>query len=94
MELKASTAAGRTKIQYNYFDGLVQERHNSSALAMELHLSCTNPSIWTCLHSLDWKTQVTMMPTLSLVVAPDVVAMTTSGAASDNKDGIMMSLSF
>ena len=26
-----------------YFDGLVQERHNSSALAMELHLSCTNP---------------------------------------------------
>ena len=24
--------------------GLVQERHNSSALAMELHLSCTNPS--------------------------------------------------
>ena len=25
-------------------DGLVQERHNSSALAMELRLSCTNPS--------------------------------------------------
>ena len=25
--------------------GLVQERHNSSALAMELLLSCTNPSI-------------------------------------------------
>ena len=24
-------------------DGLVQVRHNSSALAMELHLSCTNP---------------------------------------------------
>ena len=24
-------------------DGLAQERHNSSALAMELHLSCTNP---------------------------------------------------
>ena len=29
---------------YN-IDGLVQERHNSSALAMELCLSCTNPSI-------------------------------------------------
>ena len=28
------------------FDGLVQERCNSSALAMELHLSCTNPSTW------------------------------------------------
>ena len=26
------------------FDGLVQERRNSSALAMELRLSCTNPS--------------------------------------------------
>ena len=25
-------------------DGLVQERRNSTALAMELHLSCTNPS--------------------------------------------------
>ena len=27
-------------------DGLVQERRNSSALAIELRLSCTNPSIW------------------------------------------------
>ena len=27
-------------------DGLVQERRNSSALAMELRLSCTNSSIW------------------------------------------------
>ena len=25
-------------------DGFVQERYNSSALAMELHLSCINPS--------------------------------------------------
>ena len=32
----------------DYIDGLVQERRNSSALAMELRLSCTNPSIWTC----------------------------------------------
>ena len=30
----------------NDIDGLVQERRNSSALAMELHLSCINPSIW------------------------------------------------
>ena len=29
-----------------HFNGLVQERHNSSALAMELCLSCTNPSIF------------------------------------------------
>ena len=27
-------------------DGLMQERCNSSALALELHLSCTNPSMW------------------------------------------------
>ena len=32
----------------NHFnmDGLVQERCNSIANALELHLSCTNPSIW------------------------------------------------
>ena len=30
---------------FYYFDGIVQERHNSSALAMELCLSCTNPPI-------------------------------------------------
>ena len=29
-----------------HMDGLVQEKRNSSALAMELRLSCTNPSIW------------------------------------------------
>ena len=31
-------------ISTDQFDGLVQERRNSSALAMKLHLSCTNPS--------------------------------------------------
>ena len=29
----------------HHFDGLVQERCNSSALAMELRFFCTNPSI-------------------------------------------------
>ena len=29
-----------------YINGLVQERRNSSALALELRLSCTNPSIY------------------------------------------------
>ena len=33
----------RTKF---HIDRLVQERRNSSALAMELRLSCTDPSIW------------------------------------------------
>ena len=37
--LKEATLSGE------YFDGLVQERRKSGALAMELHLSCTNPSI-------------------------------------------------
>ena len=30
----------------DHIDGLVQERHNSSALAMELRLSFINPSIF------------------------------------------------
>ena len=29
-----------------HIDGLVQEKRNSKALAMELRLSCTNPSIY------------------------------------------------
>ena len=29
----------------SHFNGLVQERRNSSAIALELHLSCINPSI-------------------------------------------------
>ena len=29
-----------------YIDGLVQDRRNSIANALELRLSCTNPSIW------------------------------------------------
>ena len=35
---------------YFSIDGLVQERRNSSALAMELRLSCTYPSIWSPEH--------------------------------------------
>ena len=31
--------------QHLYIDGLVQERHNSIANTLELHLSCTSPSI-------------------------------------------------
>ena len=29
-----------------YIDGLVQDKRNSIANALELRLSCTNPSIW------------------------------------------------
>ena len=34
----------RTQGPVHYIDGLAQERRHSSALAMELRLSCTNPS--------------------------------------------------
>ena len=34
----------------HYINGLVQERRNSSPLAMELRISCTNPS--TCKYGL------------------------------------------
>ena len=34
------------EVIHRYVDGLVQERRNSSALAMELRLSCAKPSIW------------------------------------------------
>ena len=39
-----------------------------------------------------WK--VVMMPTLSSLAAPEVVIMTTSDATSDDKVGIMITLSF
>ena len=35
-----------TKILWAHFDGLEQERRNSIANALELRLSCTNPSIY------------------------------------------------
>ena len=37
------------KGQLGHFDGLVQERRNSIVNALELRVSCTNPSIyWSC----------------------------------------------
>ena len=36
---------GITVMSQEYLGGLMQERRNSSALAVELHLSCINPSI-------------------------------------------------
>ena len=35
-----------TFLKVYHIDGLMQERHNSTANALELCLSCTNPSIW------------------------------------------------
>ena len=52
MGLKVINVCGiRVVIEYNIkilllFNGLVQEGRNSSALAIELRLSWTNPSIW------------------------------------------------
>ena len=47
---------GKAAYWHQYSDGLVQESCNSSALAMELFLSCTNPSI--CINSLVQEYQV------------------------------------
>ena len=52
--IQVTAAALRHLIRYlkvsnlntKHIDRLVQERCNSSALALELRLSCTNPSIW------------------------------------------------
>ena len=35
-----------TSVVEAYIDGLIQERCNYIANALELNLSCTNPSIW------------------------------------------------
>ena len=42
-------------------DELVQERRNSSALAMELRFSCTNPSIWYINVIITWRSDVVLM---------------------------------
>ena len=47
-----------------HIDGLVQERFNSSALVMELRLSCTNPSILLTIYILK--------PIVSLVSKQDI----------------------
>ena len=39
----------QNNLQY-HIDGLVQERCNSSALAMDLYLTCINPTIWNHTH--------------------------------------------
>ena len=36
---------------WDHIDGLVQERHNSVANALELHFFCTNTSTWWCENS-------------------------------------------
>ena len=50
-KLLSSAEANYNNPKYNmldmkHIDGLVQERRNSSALALELRLSCMNPSTW------------------------------------------------
>ena len=40
------THSGLNSMAINHIDGLMQERRNSIANALELRLSCTKPSIW------------------------------------------------
>ena len=48
----ATFYCGYAPTDFTHIDGLVQKRRNSSALAMELRLSCTKPSICLWLTSL------------------------------------------
>ena len=50
-----------------HIDGLVQEKRNSSALAMELRITCTNPSNYTLRHA-DSFTPVAYLSTKSTKV--------------------------
>ena len=47
-----------------YINGLMQERRNSSASAMELRLSCTNPSTWLLAPCFMWEAQSLLSSTL------------------------------
>ena len=44
--LRLTTHSSLAMHSLDHFNGLVQERSNSSALALELRLSCINPSIY------------------------------------------------
>ena len=46
-----------------YLNGLVQERHNSIANALELRLSCTNPSIYDCTSQIQISVKITNFTT-------------------------------
>ena len=50
---------------WNYIDGLVQERRNSIADALELHLSCTNSSIFAQVKSIQLELVYTFFNTSS-----------------------------
>ena len=53
-----------------HIDGLMEERRNSIANALELRLSCTNPSIW-CKEWPTYHVSASMMPGISLVRVMD-----------------------
>ena len=63
---------------WDEIDGLVQEEHNSSALAMELRLSCTNPWKWlihsqtsmTALLKLEWTSNFTQYFIMDVITYP------------------------
>ena len=64
--------------------------------SIKVIMKCYNQNLWFPEHSSEahmyWKSRDIMMPTLSLLVAPEDVVMTTSGATSDDKVGIMTTL--
>ena len=77
------------QIRAPYIDGLMQERRNTIALAMELRLSCTNPIL--CLHFISF--QHTVMARKIEILTCGRGDIELSGEISDNTmtaDDIMM----
>ena len=70
-------------VWFHYFNGLVQERRNSSALAMELRLTCTNPSISCaeCIHN-SWKMRICLSDTVNIMAADDLATQAARASAA------------
>ena len=55
---------------HNHIDGLVQERCNSIANTLELHLSCINPSIYNCTTAFIWSYHFCCSYNQMLLISP------------------------
>ena len=72
-----------SQMQNCYIDGLVQERHNCSTLAMDLCISCINPLLWASQKELhmrvrwndQWQDQLDMLNIKTKYIEPDPYAL-------------------
>ena len=77
--LKASDDTNMIK----YIDALVQERRNSSALAMELRVSYTNPSIWSSVQNTFTGCHTNCFITIGHLEAAETVTLTAFNAPNN-----------